>query len=165
MELRPTQRKDMEGNHDRVARLKKKVSEPLAQPPWNVEVVLDLGNVTFFLFRGRPYGMPPLPWKAGQKLLAAWHVVTGTPNILTPETAPAYYEALQKIPPLLWANCYPQSRILRVLRWFGLVRNPFARATEYELAEYADFFLRRRTRPGVSSPLQRKAQRRSVGTP
>lgn len=140
----------MEANHARTKQKKTPPQEGIR--PWNIEVVLDLGNVVFFLFRGRPFGMPPLPWHEGQKLLAEWLILTKTPSPLTKETAPAYYQALKKVPGLLWRNCYPRSRILRVLRFFGLVRNPFKDATEYELCEYANFFLVRRTRPGVSIP-------------
>lgn len=154
MRIAPLNRPDMEKNHARAASQRKKLTDanPGVQRPFNVEVVLDLGNIVFFHFRGRAYGMPPLPWREGQKLLAAFLDARSIPPILTPETAPAYYKALAKMPHIIWRNCFPASKFMRVLRWLGLAKNPFRYATEQEIMEYAAFFLARRMRSGESGP-------------
>lgn len=161
MRLAPLSREDMERNHA-LARDEKKASAEktgTTRRPANVDVVLDLGNETFFHFRGRAYGVPPLPWREGQKLLSVWLDITSAGDTLTNETAPKYYAALRKIPALLWRNCRPAGRGLRFCRALGLMRNPFHTATERELVEYANFFLLRRMRSGDSLPSVRMANR------
>ncbi len=150
MRIVPLSRSDMEANHARAnGNGKKKKALPRTMRPWNVEIVLDLGNVVFFHFRGRAYGMPPLPWRAGQRLMALWLDATKFSAPLTEQTVDDYFKVVRQIPPILWKNCYPASRLLRLLRRFGMLRNPFARASEQEVLEYANFFLQRRMRSGV----------------
>lgn len=151
MQLRPLSVARMEANHARAkARELKLTKSPQVVAPWNIQTVLDLGNLVVFLFRGRAYGMPPLPWKAGQKLLALWLKAKAVPSPITEQSAPEYYATLAKITTLLWRYSYPMSRPLRILRWLGLARNPWSRATEQEIVEFANFFLSRRMKSGGS---------------
>lgn len=117
----------------------------------NVAAVLDLGNTIFYTFRGRAYGVPPLPWHAGQRILDAWLAALEFQGSLTPATAPAYFAALARLPPLLWRHSRPVGLVRRALRAVGLHRNPLARATEGELVQLASFFLTLRQRSSVSS--------------
>lgn len=114
---------------------------------YNVEQVLDMGNVTYFTFRGRAYGVPPLGWRAGQRLQALWTEAFAFGE-LTAETAPKYYALIAQLPALLWRHCYPVGFFRRRFRRF--LRNPFQRATEGELVELAAFFLARRSSSTIS---------------
>lgn len=163
--LAPLSRSSMEANHARAAaRLRKKVDAmPKVQSPFNVEIVLDLGNIVFFHFRGRAYGMPPLPWAEGQRLMKVW-LEASQHTTITKDNAQAYFAALRQIPPILWRNCYPSSKLLRIMRRLGLMKNPFKSATEQELGRYASFFLARRMRSGESNPPVVMAARLSEAT-
>lgn len=115
----------------------------------NVAAVLDLGNVVYYHFRGRAYGVPPLPWQAGQRLLALWLALLEF-HQLTPDTSPAYYRLLAQLPALLWRYSRPVGRVARLAYALGLYPNPLRRATEGELVNLASFFLPLRTRSSVS---------------
>lgn len=130
----------------------------------NLEPILSLGSVEFLEFRGRAYGVPPVPWKVGQRLNAARVAAIDALEILKvdatdTDATTSYYEAIRKIPALLWANCYPASKIDRIwkrtpfLRY--LQRNPFLDASDGELLENADFFLSRRMKSGGLSLVPR----------
>lgn len=134
-------REQMDANHARQRPAEAAAPRPQAR---NGQAVLDLGNTLYFTFRGRAYGIPPLGWRAGQELLLLWVEASHFPSPLTPESGPRYFAILRQFPRLLWRNCFPASRLLRVLRRVGLLRNPFLKATERELVESAGFFLPRR---------------------
>jgi hypothetical protein len=114
----------------------------------NARVVLDLGNLIFFTFQGRAYGIPPLPYKAGQQLMALVAEAAAY-GVLTPETIPKYDAIMRQLPALLWRYTRVVGRTRRVLRVVGLHRNPFLQATEKELVDLATFFQVSRTRSSV----------------
>lgn len=123
----------------------------------NVEPVLSLGSVEFTEFRGRAYGVPPVPWKVGQRLNTARAEALDMLEILRsngtdPVATARYYRSMRAIPPLLWANCFPTSKLVRILKRIPLLRyalaNPFDDASDGELLEQADFFLARRMKSG-----------------
>lgn len=102
--------------------------------------------------------MPPLPWQAGAALtdvhvsaVEAMEVLAS--NARDRDAIAKYYAALRQMPGLLWANCHPVGKFARVLKWIGLARNPFRRASDGELLEFSDFFLARRMRSGGRRPL------------
>lgn len=142
-------REDMERRHAEAARARRSQPMEQAQRARNLLAVLDLGNRIYFTFRGRAYGVPPLPWKAGAAVHAIWTEAQQYPTPLTADTLPRYYATLHKLPPLLWAHCRPVGPLLRLCRRLGLLRNPFEAATETELVQLADFFLRCRMRSTV----------------
>lgn len=115
----------------------------------NLRPVLELGNTTYVTFRGRAYGVPPLPWRDGQRLMALWIQALQFPGPLTAETHPKYYAIIQQLPALLWSLCRPVGLLPRLARRLGLHRNPFRQATEQELAELASLFLQRRMRSSI----------------
>lgn len=169
--IRPTQPEEMLRRHQAAGR-KRATSAAVASPvhpqPRNVEPILSLGDTDYVLFRGRAYGVPPLPWKAGERmadLQARLHLAIATMkgNPLDEETRAGYYAALAKVPPLLWAHSRPTGKWRRFLRALGLHRNPFDGATDRELLELLDFFSSRRTRSGVPAPpmMARPARRTS----
>lgn len=132
--------------------------------PHNIETVLDLGNVTFFHFRGRAYGVPPLPWRIGQRLLRPYLEAKERGASLTASTQHDYVRSLHQIAHICWRHCYPASRPLRWLRRLGLMRNPFYQATEEDLIGIANFFLARRMRSGGSMlrPLPAQPHRKEI---
>lgn len=115
----------------------------------NMGPALELGDLVYFTFRGRAYGIPPLPWRAGQRLQALWVEAMDLPTPLTPSTQPKYQAIIAQLPGLLWKHCRPVGLVLRALRILGLLRNPFEGASEQELVEAAAFFLKRRTRSSI----------------
>jgi len=110
----------------------------------NLQNVLDLGNLTFFTFRGRAYGIPPLAWRQAELLLDCWLEIQRCGAMVNRENFQPYFRCMQKLQDLIWANCQPDRRWDRLLRWIGFYRNPFRKATEGELAQLAVFFLGRR---------------------
>lgn len=129
------------------------VAPPTASRLRNVEPVLSLGETTYFQFRGRAYGVPPLPWKPGQRLLQVYNAtLTAAGQVALTgdkEAEQVYFRGLARIQSILWAYCRPVGRVRRVLRFLRFIRNPFTGASEKEVLELADFFLQGRTRSAV----------------
>lgn len=120
-------------------------SEQPPPRPNNLGAILDLGTMVYFQFRGRSYGVPPLPWREGEKLLDAWLELRSYGEHVDRDNLDGYYGALRRISRLLWRNCRPPGRLPKLLKALGLKPNPFIQANETELAELALFFLGRRT--------------------
>lgn len=141
----------------RRARRPQAASARQSQRPRNVEPVLSIGQTEYIHFRGRAFGIPPLPWQAGQALTAAYVSTIEAMNVLQFDAknraaTASYYAGLSKIPDLLWRNCRPTGRVARFLHWIRVSPNPFAKASDGELLEFADFFLARRMKSGVRPP-------------
>lgn len=124
----------------------------------NLSAIFSLDQTTFFAFRGKPFGVPPLPWHVGERLLdlftrardaAARMALGATTGTADRDAMAEYWAAIRQMPAILWAHSYPASRPLRMLRRLRLMRNPFDRATDREIMEIADFFLSRRMTSGV----------------
>ena len=119
----------------------------------NVQAVLALGEVRYFLFRHRTYGVPPLSFKAGQRILdlsirarTLAHEVSLTGQ---KEASQKYFQCLTALARLLWQNTRPLSAWRRRWRMLGLLKNPYLHATELEMRELTDFFLQGRTKSNV----------------
>lgn len=133
-----------------------------AQRPRNLAAVLSLDGTDFFTFRGRVYAVPPLAWRDGEALQDAYTRALDCAHLIAQNAAVSpnadrvlmaeYYEAVAVLPAMLWKLCGPASRMRRAARRLGMLRNPFAVATERELLELAGFFCERRTRSGVTFP-------------
>lgn len=136
----PRQRAEMVAAHRAAAPSR----APAARAPLNATAVLELGDITFFTFRGRPFGVPPVPRREGQRLHLLWLEARSYESPLTFETGPKYHAAIAHLPALLWHLTRPVGRLNRALRFLGLLRNPFEQATEQELIELAMLFLSRR---------------------
>ncbi len=157
MILSPAQPGEMAAAHHRAARRPGASTVRPSSRTRNIEPVLSIGQTEFIHFRGRAFGVPPLPWQAGEALTDA-HVSaleameTLAENATDRPALVQYYNAIRRIPALLWANCHPTGKIARLLKFFRLSRNPFRRASDGELLEYSDFFLARRMRSGGRRP-------------
>jgi len=101
--------------------------------------------MVYFEFRGRAYGVPPLPWKEGERLLDLYLTVRGFPAELTRDILPDYYRAIRGMAKVMWRNCRPCGPRARLARRLGLIRNPFLGANDREIADVAVFFLGLRT--------------------
>lgn len=130
----------------------------------NVREVLDLGTVTYISFRGRQYGVPPLPWKEGERLLDAYLEVREFEGDLAREDLRRYFDAVERIAKILWKNVRPLGFARRFLKRLRLLRNPFRDATEGEIGELAVFFLGRRTRSSGFAPPARAPRATSSRT-
>lgn len=128
---------------------------PIAPRQANVQPVLALGNVEFVHFRGRAYGVPPVPLQKGKALLECYLEANGARVEMAraardgerdQEAEAAYFAAMARLPALLWDLTIDARRWLRWARRFGLRRNPFREATEGELLDLAHFFYWRRTK-------------------
>lgn len=146
---------------------------PRTPPIRNIEAVLTLGDTSYFSFRGRPYGVPLVPWQVGERLAeiqarAVDHALEMEADARASRAdrgaMAAYFDAISELPPILWRNSFPCGRVRRLLRRLGMLRNPFAAATERELMELAAFFLKCRTRSGVSFPLPMDQRRRGMSS-
>jgi hypothetical protein len=140
----------------RWARVARKPAPKPAEPaprPLNMNHILDLGNVVYFTFRGRAYGIPPLAWRDGEALLDAWLEARSFGDIDNRDKMRGYFRAIRRIQRLVWKGCRPTGPFRRLLRLLHLHANPFRRATEGELAELAVFMLGRRTIGHNRAPL------------
>jgi len=146
--MRRVPRDEMDARHSLARRQRAKVAPERPPQVLNVQQVLDLGNLVYFTFRGRAYGVPPLPYKAGQELMVLWTEAAAFTKLTGANTA-RYMGLLQRLPRLLWQHTRVVGRIRRWMRRLGLHRNPFLQATEKELVDLASFFLRRRTMSSV----------------
>lgn len=125
-------------------------SGPAPQPlprALNLETVLDIGNLIYFTFRGRAYGIPPLAWREGEKILDAWLEARAYGD-LEREGLEGYFQVIDRLQKLLWANCIPTGPVRRLLHFLHLHANPFRRATEGEVVALALFMLGRRMSGG-----------------
>lgn len=122
---------------EKAARLSERHLTASARPPAprNVQAVLDLGNARYFTFRGRAYGVPPVPYLAGIRLQS----LLAEGAALQPTDTERLGSLMQELVRLCWSLVQPVGRIRRGLRRLGLHRNPFADATEQEIAELASF--------------------------
>lgn len=159
MILAPSQPGEMAAAHRRASRSRAAAASgprPSGRSR-NVEPVLSIGQTEFIHFRGRAFGVPPLPWQAGEALTDAHVTAVEAMEVLAlnakdRDALRSYYSALPRIAKLLWRNCRPTGKVRRLLHWLHLSRNPFSRASDGELLEYSDFFLARRMRSGVRPP-------------
>lgn len=156
IQFAPTQPEEMARRHAKAAarsRPAAKVSK-VEPTPRNVEPILSIGGSEYFHFRGRAFGVPPLPWKAGQRIsdcqakaLNALAMLSSKPT--DQQARSEYYLALAQLPRLLWANSFPTGKWWRFVKRLGLLRNPFEGATDRELLELTDFFSSRRMKSGA----------------
>lgn len=131
----------------RWARVKRPEPKPTAsERPLNLRQVLDTGDLVFFTFRGRAYGIPPLAWRQGERILDVWLQLREVGALDERSKLKPYYYAYRRLQKLLWKNCRPTGPVRRLLHFLGLHPNPFRKATEGELAELAVFMLGRRMR-------------------
>lgn len=138
----------------------------------NLEPILSLGDLDYVHFRGRAYGVPPLPWKEGQRISNAQARAINAITLLSQKptddkTRAEYYKALGQLPDLLWRNCRPTGYFRRawangLFRFLRLAANPFDGATDRELLELTDFFSSRRMRSGDQPPTVAMPRRRSA---
>lgn len=145
----PAQRAEMDARHA--------AARPAPEEPAmvrNVPLVMELGGTVYKTFRGRAFGVPPVPWKLGQQLHLLWIEALRFQGQLTTTTAPRYYAIIAQLPDLLWRCARPVGRTRRLLYRLGLHHNPFRRATEAELVELAGFFLALRMRSSIGQPAQ-----------
>lgn len=118
-------------------------AQAAAPVPFNAQPVLDLGNLVYFLFRGRAYGVPPLGWRDGQRLHGIWTEARDLGE-LTAENTATYYGLIAQLPRLIRRLSFPCGKLRRLASRLRLIRNPFEQATERELVELAGLFLGRR---------------------
>lgn len=155
--MRPASPAAMAARHQAKAKRTRPAAERTPRPA-NVQAVFALGDEEFITFRGRAYGVPPVPLPAGQRLLETYVAAIDAARRMAglasvgetdPELTAEYFAALGKLPGQLWALTREPSRFRRLLRAIGLRPNPFRSANEAELLDLAHFFYRRRTRSGV----------------
>jgi hypothetical protein len=127
-----------------------KADVPIQPPhPVNLNAVLDLGNTVYRNFRGRPYCVPPLPVDEGAKMFELWFEIESLGLVITADVHQAYYRGFRKLQQLIWRNVRPVGLVRRALRRVGILRNPWATATEPEVTDWVRFFFELRTRqPG-----------------
>ena len=121
----------------------------------NVEVILSLGDVRYLNSRFGVFRVPPVPFKLGQQVLDthtrvlehAKHVALNGDR----KEMDAYYRELRTVVRLLWTHIRPLGRFRQFLWRMHLMRNPFSNASEKEIRDVTDFFLRGRMTSSVRS--------------
>lgn len=115
------------------------------RPRHNFQPAMEFGDITYRVFRGRAYGVPPLPWKRGEKLLKTWLDLEAISSPIKQNNLSQYYRLIGRLADLVWKSVTPVRPDLRLAWRLGLLRNPFRKATEGEIVEFALFLLGRRT--------------------
>lgn len=148
--IRRIPREQMRLNHAEVAEVAKaKIPRTTSA---NIETLLDMGDTTYIMFRGAPYGVPPVGWRLGLDLLALRQAaeVAAVGGLLTRDTTGAYRDALARMASLIWEQMMPVGNTPTgtvLLGWrkrLRLMRNPVQGATEQDIVVLCDFVLRRR---------------------
>lgn len=144
--IRPTDRAVVEARWEATRAQARKALSPQSSPPrpTNVRAILDLGTLTYYTFRGKMYGVPPLPWRQGELLLDTWLELQSYGDNITKANIKKYYACIGKLANLIWKNTRVIGRVPRVLKRLHLFKNPFEKANDMELAEIAVFYLGRR---------------------
>jgi len=156
-----TPRKEMSENWAKVQRRDAPPVGPASQAlprALNLDTVLDLGNMVFFMFRGRAYGIPPLAWREGERILDAW-LEAKAHGTLDLGNLDGYFRVIERLQRLLWRNLRPTGPVRRLLYFLRLHRNPFLDATEGEITTLALFMLGRRMSGGDLSRMGMEANR------
>lgn len=123
----------------------------------NIEPVLTLGEVRYFAFRRHTYGVPPLPYKRGHAMLGVYTRTLALTKLIAERGDKSledeYYRNLDWFKSMFWRHGFRTGKMMRLMRRLHLLRNPFAMATEKEVLEIADFFLKGRTKSNVQFSL------------
>jgi hypothetical protein len=133
----------------------------VSQQPRNLPPVLALGNIEYHVFRGRPFGIAPVPYQEGTKLASLWIEAGELGNVLTGSTVVRYREIIDELATLLWELTRTVGPFKRLLRRLDLLRNPYRQATEREILELVGKFHARRFtttigRPNLPARLRRR---------
>lgn len=151
--IRPMGREEVKANWDRRrARVRVERShQPPPPRPVNVRQVLDIGTLVYFQWRGRSFGVPPMPWKQGAQLMDVYLLAQSLGETINSQNAERYYAALQEMARIMWKCTRPVGMFRRLLKRLRILGNPYRKASEKELAELAVFFLgcRMREQPNL----------------
>lgn len=115
----------------------------------NVLPAVALGSSDSFRWRGKSYLVPALSWRAGLALMDARLTAQDCRDVERVEVRKRYTQMLGLIEKIIWRNCRPINPVSRLLWRLRLARNPFRLATEQEVIDLADFFLKCRMRSHV----------------
>lgn len=151
VEIRRVPREEMDRRH--AARVEQLEAKAPRIPRQNLEPVLALGNVEYHTFRGRPFGIAPVPYLDGARLSALWIECSELGNVLTGSTVDRYREIIDELATLLWRLTVTVGPFKRLLRRLGLLRNPYRAATEREILELAGKFNARRFSTPIGRPM------------
>jgi hypothetical protein len=109
--------------------------------PQNLRSVIELGDTVYIHFRGRQYGVPPVPYAEGQRVLDAYLRAKDCGEELSSEKLPQYRQAIEDLarllPKLLRSGGSPIRRALFRIGFF----NPIREATEADILALAGFLL------------------------
>ena len=131
----------------------------------NIENVLSLGSTRYVSFRGQAYACPPVPWQLGARVMDVYtRTLTAANDVASGhrEARDAYRGGLAQLARLLWRGMRPCGPWRRAFWRLHLLRNPFATASDQEMAELTDFFLAGRMTSSVrptSAPVPRAPKR------
>lgn len=157
--IRPTPRDEVQARWEkrRARHRTDRSQQPPPPRPQNVQQVLDLGSLVYFRWRGRTYGVPPLPWKDGAALLDAYLEAQNLGERITRKNALEYYKTLERMSHIMWRCSRPVGLVRRFLKKVKALRNPYLKASESEIGELAVFFLgcRMKTRPELQRTLEK----------
>lgn len=133
-----------------------RASIPQRQPQQrNVETILSLGDVRYVGYRNRAFRCPPVPYKLGQRVLDLQVKATmfSRQVVQTGKKEPAdeFFKTMSQLTKLLWSHLRPTGKIKRALWHLGLLRNPLRYASEAEVNQITDFFLKGRMTSSVRS--------------
>lgn len=121
----------------------------------NVDTVLSLGDVRYMGYRNKAYRVPPVPYKLGQRVLDVQIKALGLAREVvqsgSKDPSDRFYKVMHELTGLLWQHIRPTGKIKRVLWRLGLLRNPFRVASEAEINQITDFFLKGRMTSSVRS--------------
>ena len=114
--------------------------------PRNVQAVLDLKETVYVTFRGRQYGIPPVPYDEGHRILEAYLRVEACGEEITLDTLPVYRDAIATLARLLRRRLRTGGSSLRRFLYRLGFFDPMKEATDADVLGLAVFLLGRRTK-------------------
>lgn len=118
----------------------------------NVEAVLALGSTRYFTFHNRVYAIPPVPFQLGQRVLTLYMETTELAQSAAQgnkHDALLYFARLKMLVKVMWPHIRMVPRWKRIMKFFGLYRNPFRNASDLEVLDVVNFFLQGRMKSSV----------------
>lgn len=100
-----------------------------------LDLVLRLDDGRKIEFRGRHYGVPPVPWDVSGQVLAAQQWWSDLEKDAASPQWPSLYREVARLFKLI---CFPVSRVRRLL--WPLTPSPLLKATHLEVARALGFF-------------------------
>jgi hypothetical protein len=112
----------------------------------NTEAIQELAATVRYWHRERPYLILPVSFRLGAELQKLRLAITELSGLIEDSESASddLADLSQKAIVLIWKHSVPEHPMLAIKKKFHLLRNPLRDATDGEVLDLVNFFLRRR---------------------